>query len=130
MAPDTLDLLRDLYDAFNRGDVEEVLSHADADIEIVDPARTGKTSRGHDAYREFVADWLESWDTYRLEVADFTQNGDRVLVDLIQSGRGRGSGVEVSEPLFNVLTMREGEVSRFEIYPSRDDAVRAAGLAD
>jgi ketosteroid isomerase-like protein len=119
-----------LYDAFNRGDVETLVAHLDPDLVVLDPDRTGRTYRGFDGYRELVDEWLESWDDYSVEVKELTRNGERVLADLVQSGVGRGSGIEFNEPLFQVLTFGGEKVVRFEIYNERADAERAAGPAD
>lgn len=131
MADDRLiEMTRELYEAFNRGDTETILAQTDLEIEIRDPDRTGQTYRGHEDYQRFIGDWMESWDSYAVEIAELTQNGDRVLADLVQSGRGKGSGIEFSEPFHQVLTFRDGKVVRFEIYIERADAERAARLRD
>lgn len=130
MADDRLiEIVRGVYEAFNRGDMEAVLAQSDPEIEIRDPDRTGRVYRGHDDFLAFVGEWMESWDTYALEVAGLTRNEDSVLADLIQSGRGKGSGIEVAEPFHQVLTFRDDRVVRFAIYIERADAERAAGLA-
>jgi len=124
------EIAEELYGAFNRGDQQTLAAHMSAEVEIVDPDRTGRTYRGFDGYRELVEEWLESWDEYSVEVQRLTRNGDRVLADLVQRGVGKGSGVEFAEPFFQVLSFAEEKVVRFEIYNDRADAERAAGLPD
>jgi ketosteroid isomerase-like protein len=119
-----------LYDAFDRDDAETVLAHLDPDLVVLDPDRTGRTYRGYEGFRELVDEWLESWDEYSIEVTELTRSGERVLADLVQSGVGKGSGIEFNEPLFQVLTFAADKVVRFEIYNERADAERAAALAD
>ena len=127
---DSGEIVRDAYAAFNDGDVEGVLALATPDIEIRDAARTAVVYRGHDGYRQFITEWLENFDEYRFEVVEFVVNGDRVLVDAVAHGRGKGSGLELSEAVNQVLTVRDGKVSVLEVYTDRAEARRAAGLAD
>ena len=123
-----IELTQTLFDAFNRDDAETVIAHIDPDLVVLDPDRTGRTYHGHEGFRSLVEEWLESWDDYSVEVKQLTRSEDRVLADLVQSGVGRSSGLEFSEPLWQVLSFRDDKVVRFEIYADRDDAERAAGL--
>ena len=128
MADRLTEITQSLYDAFNSGDLEAQAPHMHPELEVRDPDRTGRTYRGFDGYRAFIEEWLESWDSYSIEVKGLTRNGDRVLADLVQSGVGKGSGLEFSEPFTQVLTFRAEKVVRFEIFIDRADAERAAGL--
>ena len=128
MADDPTALTRELYAAFNRGDLAAVLARLDPDVEVIDPDRTGRTHHGPEGYRAFLEEWLESWESYRVEITGMTRNGERVLVDVTQHGVGKGSGVEFSEPFFQTITFRGDRVTRFEVYLDRADAERAAGL--
>lgn len=130
MGRDQVEVVRDAFEAFNRGDLDAVLAGTDPAIEILDPDRTGKIYRGHEGYREFMLDWLESWEEYTVEVDEIVENGDRVFVHLIQTGRGKGSGIEFSEPINNVVTFRDSKIVKFEVYVERSDAERSAGLTD
>ena len=125
-----IETTRELYDAFNRGDIEAILARLDPEVEIHDPDRTGTTHRGPEGYRAFIEEWLESWEWYSVEVREVIRNGDHVLVDLVQAGVGKGSGIEVTQPFTQVLTFRDGKVARFMIFAERADGERAAGLRD
>jgi ketosteroid isomerase-like protein len=123
-----IEIAREIYDEFNAGNFDSVLAHADSELEVYDRDRTGRVHKGPDGWQAFVGEWLESWDSYSVEVKGLTRNGNRVLVDLVQSGVGKGSGLEFSEPFAQVLTFRGEKVVRFEIFIDRADAERAAGL--
>jgi hypothetical protein len=51
-----------------------------------------------------------------------------VLVALTQRGKAKGSGVEVETEVFNVLTVRDGVIVRFDMFFQRAPALEAAGL--
>jgi hypothetical protein len=61
------------------------------------------------------------------EVMDF---GDRLLIAGRQLGHGAASGVLVSQPLFQVYTLRRGLAVRQEDFSDRDEALEAAGLSE
>jgi len=53
-----------------------------------------------------------------------------VLLGAWQTGRGKGSGVEVSEENFCVFTLREGKIVRQQMFRHRAEALEAAGLSE
>jgi ketosteroid isomerase-like protein len=59
---------------------------------------------------------------------DFTDAGDQVLVTVYYSARGRGSGIEYEERLFDVYTFSDGQCVRKREFRERSEAVEAAGL--
>ena len=126
--PQRVDLVRRVHEAFNRGDAEAMLSLIDPDCEIRDPGRTGGTFHGHDGLLEFLEEWMEIWDTYRIEVEEYRETDELVVACLMQTGRGKGSGIEVRQPMTQLLWVRDGKVAELEIYADRGDAFRAAGL--
>jgi ketosteroid isomerase-like protein len=125
-----IEITRDVYDAFNRGDTAAIMERMDADLVVYDRDRTGTEHHGPEGWRHFTEEWLESWDEYSVEIKRLTRNGDKVLVDLLQSGVGKGSGIAFSEPFAQVLTFDGEKVVRFEIFVELEDAERAAGLRD
>jgi ketosteroid isomerase-like protein len=129
MADERVETIRTAVEAFNRGDPGGLAGFAHEDIEVDDPERTGRTWHGHDGYREFVADWLESFDEYRVDLEEIEANGDRYYVRFTQRGRGRGSGIEFELPLHYVLTFRGEKVARIQVFTPSADARRAAGLS-
>ena len=56
--------------------------------------------------------------------------GDRVVVAIRMSGRGRGSGIDVEANWFHVLTARDDKAVRIAWYASRAEALEAAGLSE
>ena len=134
MSQENVELLRPAYAAVSRGDVDEVLQVCDPDIECQLPEgglNTG-TLRGHQAVREFLEGYIESFDSFRMEPDEFIDAGHRVLVFLRVLGRGRGSGVDVEVRPAHVWTMRGGKAVRLEAFSeqSRGAALEAAGLSE
>ena len=85
---------------------------------------------GHDGYRQLWRYWLDSFEDIRWDPEEILDFGDKFLVTTQQSGRGSGSGVAVSEPVFQLFTVRRGSVVRQEDFLDRSKALEAAGLRD
>src|SRR5438105_10029572 len=94
---DVLQIVRDSYDTFNRGDVEAALSALAPSIEWWPAADEPETEpyRGHDGYRRLVATVHEVVRDLRVEVEELSAVGDRVVACVRFWGEGRASGVPV-----------------------------------
>jgi uncharacterized protein len=124
-----VELVRQGYDAFNRGDVDAVLELFDPAIEIgllADSAMAGDF-RGHDGFRAMLAENNEMFAGYRNEPEEIVEASEESIVVVIRSAaRGRVSGAEVEGRLAHLWTLRDGKVIRFQAYPTREAALDAA----
>jgi ketosteroid isomerase-like protein len=125
-----IEITEEIYEKFNERDFDSMLAHADPEFEVHDRDRTGLVHRGHEGWRSFIREWMETWDTYTVDVQEIERSGDNVFVHLMQSGVGRESGIEFREAFSQVLSFRDEKVVRFAIFVDRAEAERAAGLRD
>jgi ketosteroid isomerase-like protein len=113
--------LRAGYEALNRGDLSEVMALIDDDITF-DPGPLSPDSdasaRGRDGFRALVQSWLDAFEDFRIEPLDVTEDGDKLVAAVRQSGRGRGSGVDIAVEIAHVWTVRDGQAIRLESYPN------------
>jgi ketosteroid isomerase-like protein len=130
MASSDVEIVRSAFDAFARGDLEGALAYCDAEIVVSDPGRTGTTFRGPAGVRRFWEEWLENWQEYRVEPQEFSEAGGEILVHTAQSGRGKLSGIEVEQDLFQVFRVRDGKIVEYRIYADRDAALGSFGAGD
>ena len=72
--------------------------------------------------------WDSTWDGLETVPEDFLDAGDQVLVTVFYSARGRGSGIEYEERLFDVYSLSDGQCVRKREFRQRSDAVEATGL--
>ena len=103
------------------------------DVEIVAPsfvAGEGVRFVGLEGLRAGWLDWLEPWESYRVEVEDVIDAGDDALVLVRDFGRRAGMTVEVSVAGGAVWTVRDGRVARVAFYLNRSEALKAAGLEE
>jgi len=129
MATSDVEIVRLAFDAFMRGDLESALGFCDPEIVVHDPGRTGATIHGRAGLMQFWEEWLENWETYRVEAEEFIEAGGEIFVACCQRGRGRLSGIEVGQDLFQVFRLREGKIVQYRIYADRATALESVGLA-
>jgi uncharacterized protein len=85
--------------------------------------------RGHEGIERFFGDWLSTWDEFEIEHLEWIEAGDSVVVAFRQRGRGKGSGIVIDRDFFGVYDLKDGKVTRYKAFGSRDAALRAAGVA-
>jgi ketosteroid isomerase-like protein len=127
-----VDVVRLLYGAFNRGDLDEFLTYWDPDCtyhSAVHQLLEGDAAafRGHDGIRRWWDDLHALYEDLRTELRETSDLGDEVLVEFEISGRGAGSGILGAETLGQLVTVSGGRVLAARDYPSREDALTAQG---
>ena len=85
---------------------------------------------GHDGYLQLWRYWLDAFEDIRWDPTEILDLGDKVLIATQQKGHGSGSGVAVSEPVFQLFTFRRGLVVRQEDFLDRSTALEAAGPSE
>jgi ketosteroid isomerase-like protein len=124
-------VIMDQYAATNARDFDRVMSHYSEDVVLgfhVPDIRAG-TFEGREAVGRWFGDWFRSFDRdAHFDVRELTEldDGSYLLVAEHQA-RGRVSGVEVHDEVVWVYRLREGKIVRVDGYPSREDALAAAG---
>ena len=94
MAESRLDQVRRVYTAWGRGDFTvgwEWLAD-DAQFVPLDDLTDPELTRGSTAIRGFLDDLLDSFSELTIEAREFVDEGDRILVRVVQRVVGRGSG--------------------------------------
>jgi ketosteroid isomerase-like protein len=123
-------IVRDGYDAFNRGDLEAALTHLDpnitwwpaADELVIEPYR------GHDGYRRLFEEAREGVPDLRAEIEELFVVGDQAVACIRFSGRGRESGAPVEIREAHVARLRDGVILEVHEYRTKAEALEAAGL--
>ena len=85
---------------------------------------------GIEGARQFNADWGDAWDDWEVEVDDYIDAGERVVVIVRQRGRSKATGVPVDMRFAQLWTLRDGRGIRMQMYASPEEALEAAGLRE
>jgi ketosteroid isomerase-like protein len=131
MSRENVEIVRQIYDAYLAGDFAAGLAHLDPRVEFdVSIRPEGKVYYGHDGVADALRTWTGTWEAFRMEVEELIDAGnDNVIGIERHTGRGRGSGIPLAEQYGSVFTLHGGKVTRIVWFPSRDQAVEAAGLS-
>ena len=117
-----------MWDAF------EAMALEDA-VDLVDPGVEWETRwpgmegvyRGVDGLRQYLANLREALAPDPPALLDARElDANRVLLHYRVSGRGAGSGVEVSMEFWDIWTRRGDRLARRQVFYSRDEALAAA----
>ena len=85
---------------------------------------------GMEGVFEALSVWANAWSEWRIELDDFVDAGERVLVRGKQWGRGKDTGMPVEQPLCLVYLLRHGKVVEVRAFFDEHQALEAAGLSE
>jgi ketosteroid isomerase-like protein len=97
-----VEIVKNLYEAFERGDVPAVLAGLDTEIEWTDAEGfpTGGTYKGHDAVLSCVFMRLGSeWDGFRADTHELLDAGNRIVALGEYSGTYKGDRKKYARPV-------------------------------
>jgi ketosteroid isomerase-like protein len=109
---------------------EAAAPHVHEDYELVTTGLPGgtTTAKGFDGDRTARLDWLAPFATYRQEIEEAIDCGDRVLLLVRAFGRLEGSTQELAHTGAEVVTFRDGRIARIELYGRCARALESVGL--
>jgi ketosteroid isomerase-like protein len=117
MSQGSVEIVRDVYEAFNRGESPLASFTADFELDATDVTPDGIVVRGFEAAN---GEMQAYWNTF----------DERVVGIIRDRGRIPGSDAEVSNRFFNVFTLRDGRIARLSFHTDRNRALAAAGLLE
>jgi ketosteroid isomerase-like protein len=130
---ENVEIVRKVYDAAARRDALTLLGFYDPEVEF-DSSRVhgslmgGAVYHGHEGLRRWARDWYEAWELIEYDVEELIDAGEHVIAVVTVRGRGRASAAEVEWTRHGgVWTFRDGKVVRVVWFPTREEALAAAG---
>lgn len=114
--PDNTKTIRNLYDAFARGDVQTVLGALRPDVEWTESEGFpyGGTYVGPDAVLENVFMKLGTeWDGFAAVPNEFIADGETVIALGDYKGTFKATGKSVTAPFVHIWRFRDGKVATF-----------------
>ncbi|HKN93003.1 MAG TPA: nuclear transport factor 2 family protein [Thermoleophilaceae bacterium] len=126
--------MRDHFAAANELDFERAVAQFSEDVELVvhpDAFLDEGRFQGLDAVRRWFGNWFATFEPgYHFEIDEVRDLGDVVYMFAHHRGRGRSSGAEVSGQTAYLYTVREGTITRAELYSTPAEALEAAGVEE
>jgi ketosteroid isomerase-like protein len=128
MSRKNVEVVRSFTEAYLRGDHVGALSYLASDVFY----EVGQElpARRPDELLAMWKRWEAEWERIELIPEEYLDAGDQVMVAVRYSGRGRASGIELEDRLFEVHTLRDGKIARKRDFKTRSEALEAAGLSE
>ena len=104
------------------------LLHEQVEWDYVGAFPESATYYGPEGVQKFFAQWTGAFDDFGFEAEELIDAGDSVVMRLRQWGRGKDTGARVENRTWQVFTFRDGKIVHCRGYPSRAEALAAAGL--
>jgi ketosteroid isomerase-like protein len=118
---DNVRLLKNLYDAFGRGDIPTVLGAMSPDIKWHqaenNPYRpSGEAWVGPDAVLSLFMKLGSEWDGFTVHPKLFHSAGDSVIVEGRYTGMYKPTGKSMDTQVCHVWDVKDGKITRFQQY--------------
>ena len=132
MSAHKAELLKHIYEEWGRGNWQPFFDIYDPEMEwgwSSEFLGLGGVFKDQSNPNPRLRTWLSEWDEWRAEAEEYVELGDYVVVLARYHGRGRGSGVEISQEGAHVFKLRDERVVRLEIFASRERALESVRAA-
>ena len=130
VSSDNSELVQRGYEAWNRGDVDDVMSFLDPEVEwrgYTHIPESG-TLQGRDDVRVWLERFLDAWEELNIEVTELIEAGEQVVALVRFRGSGKESGVPVEGGTdAHVWTVRNGRIAAVTLYQGTQEALEAIG---
>jgi ketosteroid isomerase-like protein len=129
MPPTNVEVVKAVVDAFNRADFQTAMDMCVEDVEFDWSRRMidGEVLRGREETRRFLQGILEIFDEIHIPSDDLTDLGNGlVLLHGTARFKGRASGLDVEAAAANLWEVRNGMVTRFRFFQTKEEALEAA----
>jgi len=124
---DNVELVRQLWTAFERGGIEAVLEIADPDVEWEPYAGGGTVYRGHAGLKGYMNSRAERHEETEARLYSAFAKGESVVARGEVRIKGE-HGIVTMQPGW-LYEFRDGKLVSFKGFPTQEAALRAAGLA-
>jgi uncharacterized protein len=120
--------ISDVYGAFGRGDIPELLAMLDENIawRVPENLPHGGDFAGRDGVGRFFERIGENWEDLQVELDGLTSEGDRVVAMANIHGRLRADGEQHGYRSAHVWTLHDGVPVRFAEYVDAPVSLPAA----
>jgi ketosteroid isomerase-like protein len=127
VSAENTELVREMYAAWDRGDMQAVIDSCDPEVIIVQPPEIpdSKSYRGHPGVVEALEDWPSQWDRFEARLGEVIELDERhVISQNKQSVSARGMSME--QDVFFLHTVDNGLHVRVDMFLTREEAEAAA----
>jgi ketosteroid isomerase-like protein len=131
MSPEKVEIVRSIYEAFNRRDWDAAFRDQRPDVELTTPpGPNAGTYRGRKEIQGFWEEMSTAFEAWTAEPEEFFENADRIAVVVKARMRPEGSSAEIENRTGHLWTIRDGTVASMRFFPKPEEALEAAALRE
>ena len=128
MSEENVEIVRRVFEALNRGDLDAAVEAYDPEAEIV--TLMSGTSHGPEGARQALEAGRRNLRGWTLDPNELIDVGDSVIAIVHIRGAGQHSGIALGDLMALSFTIRNGLIIRQQSFRSKEDALEAAGLEE
>jgi ketosteroid isomerase-like protein len=130
MAEGNIETVRRIFDGWAKGDFSVGADALDPHVTVVvrPPFIEFGVFHGPEGIREWFLVFLEQFERMTMEATDLRAVGDTVVVEVLQRGEGKASGIDMELSFFMLFTFRGAMIVRIETVMAEAEALEAVGL--
>jgi len=129
---DLVEVFAQEFESQTADDPDAELFHRDLEVQFIARGETleGTVYGGLEGLAQAWREWLAAWTSYRLDVDEFVDAGDKVVVFVRVAARTARDDVLRHHTPGAIWTIRAGKVASIRFYFDRSEALEAAGLSE
>ena len=111
MSQENVEIVRSIYEAFNRGDWDAAFRYTHPDFELTTPPGINAgTFRGCEECQGFWQDAITAFEAVTAEPEEIFESGEQVVAFVKTRARPKGSSAEIEIRTGHLWTFRDGKV--------------------
>ncbi len=131
MSKENVEIVQRVYAAMALGDLDAAFEAAEPDFELVPPDQspTSAPMKGIADVKTWITDQQETVGDLSIEVDELIDAEPLVAALIRLRIRPRGADADFELRIAHLWTLRDGKLSRCEVFPERGEALEAAGVS-
>jgi ketosteroid isomerase-like protein len=132
MSEENVEMVRSIYEALNRGDLDAVFRDMAPDFELTTPpgGPNSGTYRGREKCEGYLRDLLTPFEAWAVQPEEFFETGDQVVVVYKVRARPKGSSAEIEIRNGALWTIQDSKRVSMRFFSKPEEALEAAGLRE
>ncbi len=132
MSRKNVEIVRHIFGGWAAGDFSGAADALDPHVTVVvrQPFVEFGVFHGPDGVRDYFLGFFAQFEKLTMQAQQLRTAGDTVLVQVLQRGEGKVSGLSAEISFFMLFTFRGGQIVRIEAVVEEGEALEAAGLSE
>ena len=132
MSHENVEIVRSIYEAFNRRDWDAVFrdQHPDGELLLPPGAINKQIHRGREEIQAYWEDMLSAFEWASAEPERLIEKGDQVVAIVKTRVQPKRTSVEIEITNGHVWALRDGKTVSMRLFPEPETALEAAGLSE